>query len=313
MIISKTPYRVSLFGGSTDYASYYENYGSVLIGFALDQYCYVALRATPKLLGYHTKVTYSKTEFVEDNRDIKNNAVRGVLQFLGISTGVEISHMSDLPAQTGIGSSSSFIVGLLKAGHALQGNYPSKKEIAKEAVYIERVLLGEVGGVQDQIWAAYGRDNSIHIDKAGEFEVKPLPISENFREEFLNRSIMVYTGSRNSFDIAKSHEVPDKKEIHRLAKYALLSFYEGDLNSVAKLLGESWEAKKAISGSITTPEVDSIYADLRSGGMLGGKLLGAGGSGFIFGITSEDFDPKVREKYAGRMVPIGIGKGSRIL
>jgi D-glycero-alpha-D-manno-heptose-7-phosphate kinase len=314
MIICKTPYRVSLFGGSTDYANYYEEYGSLLIGFALKQYNYTTIRYTPKLLSYKTKVSYSQTEYVDDNRNIKNNAARGVLEFLGISDAVEITHMSDLPAQTGIGSSSSFIVGLLNAAYSLMGEPTNKEKIAKEAVYIERVLLDEPGGCQDSIWASYGGLNSIHIDKTGEFDVRPLPLSQEFTQKLMDRSIMVYTGnSRQSFDLARSHK-PDKKEIHRLAKYALLSFYECDLNSVARLLGETWEAKKAISDQITTPEVDAIYNDLKSMGMIGGKLLGAGGSGFIFGILSEDFDGMIYTKYGNLMVPVGIDyKGSNIL
>lgn len=314
MIICKTPYRVSLFGGSTDYANYYEENGSLLIGFALNQYNYTSLRYTPKLLNYKTKVSYSRTEYVEDNTQIKNNAVRGVLQFLGISDSVEITHMSDLPAQTGIGSSSSFIVGLLNAAYALMGEPTNKEKIAKEAVYIERVLLDEPGGCQDSIWASYGGLNSIHIDKTGDFNVRPLPLPPQFVDELMSRSIMVYTGnSRQSFDLARSHK-PDKREIHRLAKYALLSFYECDLESVAKLLGESWEAKKAISDNITTPEVDAMYNDLKSMGMIGGKLLGAGGSGFIFGILSKDFDRELITKYGNLMVSVGIDyKGSSLL
>ena len=154
MIISKTPFRVSLFGGSTDYESFYSQNTSLLIGFALDKYCYLLTRKTPKIFNHKSKIMYSSIETVNNNKDIQHNGVRGVLEFLNIKYGLEISHLSDLPSQTGIGSSSSFIVGLLNALYTLKNTDTSKKELAEQAIYIERKLLAESGGVQDQIWAA---------------------------------------------------------------------------------------------------------------------------------------------------------------
>jgi D-glycero-alpha-D-manno-heptose-7-phosphate kinase len=315
MIISKTNFRVSLFGGSTDYLSYYKDHGALLIYFGLDKYAYSAVRRTPEILDYETKVSYSITETVQDNSQIQNNAVRGVLEFLGIKYGMEISYMCDLPAQTGIGSSSSFTVGLLNAIHQMRGDVRSKKELANEATYIERILLKEAGGCQDAIAAAYGGLNSIHIFKHGDFEVRPLPVSEEFVSKMMDRSILIYTGkSRKSYEIAKSHDGKDKSMIHSTAKLALRAFCDQDLDLVAMLLHDSWRSKKEISPLITSPEVDRIYDDLRSDGMIGGKLLGAGGSGFIFGIMEEDTKDRIKEKYKARFVDVGISKvGTEIL
>jgi D-glycero-alpha-D-manno-heptose-7-phosphate kinase len=315
MIISKTNFRVSLFGGSTDYLSYYKSHGALLIYFGLDKYAYAAVRKTPEILDYETKVSYSITETVQDNSQIQNNAVRGVLEFLGIKYGMEISYMCDLPAQTGIGSSSSFTVGLLNAIYTMRGEKKTKKELANEATYIERVLLGEAGGCQDAIAATYGGFNSIHIFKNGDFEVRPLPVSEEFITDMLGRSILIYTGkARKSYEIAQSHDGKEKQIIQSTAKLALQAFCKQDLDLVALLLHDSWRSKKEISPLVTTPEVDKIYDDLRADGMMGGKLLGAGGSGFIFGIMKDGSKDAIREKYKSRFVDVGISRvGTEIL
>ena len=178
MIISKTPFRVSLFGGSTDYESFYSKYGSLLIGFGINKYCYTSVRETPSIFDYLTRISYSKVEIVNDNENIQHNGVRGVLKYLNKHKGYEISHMSDLPSQTGTGSSSSFIVGLL---NCFTRDW-SPKMLAQAAIHVERTLLQEAGGIQDQIWAAYGGMNSVYIGKDGEFCVRPLPVSEEFKQ-----------------------------------------------------------------------------------------------------------------------------------
>jgi D-glycero-alpha-D-manno-heptose-7-phosphate kinase len=290
MIITKTPYRISLFGGSTDYHSYYSLYESLLIGFTIDKYCYVACRKTPNILPYLSKITYSNSETVDDNAKIQHPAVRGCLEFLGINYGVEMLHMGDLPAQTGTGSSSSFVVGLLKAINYINKNSINKYDLANAAIYVERHLLGESGGIQDQIWAAYGGFNSIHIEKNGEFEVKPLPVSEKLKDQFLKRSFLLYTGkTRKSFEIAASHErrgaEEEKHKIKEIAHEAYNCFTGSDIDCIGALLHESWERKRKISDLVCPPDISAIYTDLQDLGMIGGKLLGSGGSGFIFGIA----------------------------
>jgi len=295
MIITKTPFRVSLFGGSTDYPSFYEEEGSVLIGFCIDKYCYISLRKTPSIFPYLSHISYAKAERVENNSDIEHNGVRGVTDYLGITHGIELSHVSDLPAQTGIGSSSSFVVGLLKAFYTLQNKSVSRRELALQAIYIERHLLGEPGGVQDQIWAAYGGFNSIEIDKDGSFAVKPMPVSDLFKKELLERSVLLYTGkTRQSFKIAASHDnklsKKIKKAIMKTTKSAYNSFVTEDIDSIGRLLHEGWERKKEISSSISNSIIDGLYENGLKHGGLGGKLLGTGGSGFLFFILDKGMD-----------------------
>jgi len=316
MIISKTPYRVSLFGGSTDYESFYSCYGSLLIGFTLDKFCYLSTRNTPKILDFNTRIVYSKTELVDSIGQIKHNGVRGVLEYLNLIDNLEITHLCDLPAQTGIGSSSSFIVGLL---HCFQKDW-TNKQLAMAAIEIERNLLKESGGIQDQIWAAYGGMNSIGISKDGTFSVRPLPVSEEFKQEFMSRCVMIYTGkTRKSYKIAESHDQKDaerhKINILKQAQKAYELFEEEDIEGIAECLGESWKNKKKISPLVSTPTVDKMYASLQEDGMIGGKLLGSGGSGFIFGILSKDTDTyKIKEKYKSYYVDINISeKGSVII
>lgn len=319
MVISQTPFRISMFGGSTDYEDYYKQYGSLLIGFTINKYCYTNLRYTPGILDYNTKISYSKTEVVDSNDKIEHNGVRGVLEFLKVRQGVEIVHLSDLPSQTGIGSSSSFIVGLLNSLYSLQGKNVSKKQLAQEAIHIERVLLGEAGGVQDQIWASYGGFNSISLRDDG-FEVKPMPISEEFQQEFFSRAVMIYTGkTRKSFEIAQSHKtstnIEAKHKIKELAFRAYDCFQNSDIDSIARCMHNSWLEKKKVSDLVSNYEVDNIYNGLQADGMIGGKLLGSGGSGFIFGLTDTvESREDIRRKYRGNFIEIGVdNEGSRLI
>ena len=320
MIISKTPLRVSLFGGGSDYKGFYSEYGSRLIGFCIDKYSYISLRRTPAIFPFRSSISYSKTELVSNNRDIQHNGVRGVLEYLNITHGVEISYAGDLPAQTGTGSSSSFIVGLLNSIYALMNKKVSKKQLAEQAIYIERELLSEPGGIQDQIWASYGGINSIEIKKDGDFEVRPLPISREFIDEFIDRSLLIYTGkTRKSFRIANDIGSKDnhqyKKNILDICNNAYDSFLDSDIDKIAYHLGKSWENKKALSSLVCPEHVSSLYSSLQSFGMLGGKLLGAGGSGFIFGVfkTKEDRD-RAKAKYKNKNISFCIDEnGSHVI
>jgi len=318
MIISKTPFRVSLFGGSTDYESYYSKYGSLLVGFTIDKYCYTMVRKTPQILGYKTRVSYSKVEVVNDNSTIEHNGVRGVLEYLKIKYGVEIAHISDIPSQTGTGSSSSFIVGLLNAFYTIQNKKPTKKQLAQEAIYIERKLLNESGGIQDQIWSAYGGFNSIDISKTGDFQVKPLPVSSEFIEDFFSRCVLIYMGkTRKSYKIAKSNDRNNKykENIQKIAHKGYKGFLDQDIDSIAALLDQSWEEKKRVSDLVSSDEIDSRYNELKQNGVIGGKLLGSGGSGFMFGIlgdgvTKSDFKKKYRSNFLDFTVSLN---GSEII
>ena len=320
MIISKTPFRVSLFGGSTDYESYYSEYGSFLIGFTIDKYCYLCVRKTPKIFNYKTKVGYAAIEVVNNNKDIKHDGVRGVLEFLKIKYGLEIAYLGDLPSKAGIGSSSSFVVGLLNALYSLTNKKCTKKCLAEDAIYVERKLLNESGGIQDQIWASYGGLNSIYIERDGSFEVKPLCVSELFIEDFLDRSVMIYTGhDRNSFKIAQSYNQKAsrkyKHDITKIAREARTKFEEKDIDGIGMLLDKSWKCKRNISPLISNTEVDEMYKSLKKDGVIGAKLLGAGGSGFMFGILKHNVDKNsFKKKYRNNYVDFHLDqKGSAII
>ena len=320
MIIAKTPLRVSLFGGGTDYKEFYSENGSLVIGFCVDKYSYVSLRKTPSIFPFKSSVSYSKTELVSRNSDIRHDGVRGVLEYLNINQGLEINYAGDLPAQTGTGSSSSFIVGLLNAIYCLKNKKVSKKELAEQAIQIEREFLAEPGGIQDQIWAAYGGINSIEIDKEGGFEVKPLPISEEFTKELIERSVLIYTGkTRKSFKIANEisslDNVDAKKKILDLSRQAYSSFLDSDIDIIAECLHSSWNEKKKLSPLVCPKNIDKLYEGLREMGMQGGKLLGAGGSGFVFGIfkTKED-KQSAKKRYKSKNINFAIDKnGSQII
>lgn len=297
MIFCKTPYRISLFGGSTDYEYFYSRYGSLLIGFTINQYVYTAMRYNPEILPYAYKIAYSKVEICDSIDKIEHNGVRGVLNFYKNIFGyninrLELNHLSDLPSQTGLGSSSSFIVNIIKSLDMLLGVYPKdKKNLADLAIHIERKLLNEPGGIQDQIFAAYGGGfKSIHIAKNGVFKVAPLPIDDSFTESIIDRSVLIYIGTeRKSFEIASSHslELSHKLDILKIASEAYKAFVYEDIDEIAKLLHSSWLAKKSISNSISNFDVDTLYDTLISNGAIGGKLLGAGGSGFIYAILDK--------------------------
>lgn len=318
MIISKTPFRISLFGGSTDYKSFYSQYGSLLIGFTINKYCYINIRQTPNIFAHQTKISYSQVETVSNNQDIQHNGVRGVFQYLGKMNNdrYELQHLSDLPAQTGTGSSSSFVVGLLNC----LMNSPTKRELATGAIEVERVLLSEPGGIQDQIWAAYGGMNSIEINNEGYFKVKPLAVNDEFISEFFNRSILIYTGKeRQSFKIAKSHDSisaeSNKIKIMQLAYEAYKLFESENITKIASLLHDSWEQKKKISSLISNKKVNDLYESLQNDGMIGGKLLGTGGSGFIFGILQEGVKKDtIKNQYKHYYVDVGLSRqGSEII
>jgi D-glycero-alpha-D-manno-heptose-7-phosphate kinase len=321
MIISKTPFRISLFGGSTDYESFYSKYGSLLVGFAIDKYSYICLRDNPTIFDYQSKISYSKIETIEDNQKIQHNGVRGVLEYLNLMHNrLEISCFNDLPAQTGVGSSSSFIVGLIHAIRHYQKLKPSPKELANSAIHVERKHLKESGGIQDQIWAAYGGLNSIKIAQDGEFHVRPLPVSSDFIQRFIKRCFLVYTGnSRQSFSIASSHDTgsedENKKNILRLANDGYHAFCNESVDDIGSILRESWESKKRISTLVASTYISDMIDVFYDYGMIGGKLIGSGGSGFIFGITKdEDSTQRIKNTFTKNYINFTISNtGSQII
>jgi len=296
VIITKTPYRVSFFGGGTDYPEWFQENGGAVLATSIGYYCYIHGRVLPQFFEYKHRVVWSKIESVNKFDEIEHPVVREALKWMEIDYGIEIHHSGDLPARSGLGSSSSFSVGILHMLHALKGRLSSKEQLAKDAIYLEQVLLKECVGVQDQITAAYGGFNRIDIKSRGNFSVQPLPISGNVIKNFEERILMFYTGiSRYASEVAKEKvnaihkKNPELNEIRKLVDTATDLLSSGnDLDDFGRLLHETWQLKRSLSASIAPSFVDEIYLKARHAGALGGKLLGAGGGGFmIFYVQPE--------------------------
>ena len=306
MIITQTPFRMSFFGGGTDFPSYYREHGGAVISTSFDKYCYVTVRHLPPFFEYKTHLTYSKEEKVSSVADIKHPAIRNAMEWLGMDD-IRLTYESDLPARSGLGTSSSFAVGMLEAFYALKGQYADKRKLADDAIYLERTLCAESGGVQDQIAAAFGGLNRINFSRDG-YSVNPVIISPE-RKQRLNRSLMLFfTGfSRFSSDIQKGTEVSMKdktaqlKEMYGLVDEAEKVLVNADrsLDEFGRLLDYTWKLKRGISGGISTDTIDGQYQKALDAGALGGKLLGAGGGGFLLFYVPEDKQTSVREAMSG--------------
>lgn len=294
MIISQTPFRMSFFGGGTDYPDFYEEYGGSVLSTTFDKYCYLTVRHLPRFFDYTTQITYGKIERVSSIDEIEHPAVREAMRMLDMHELI-IGYDADLPARSGLGTSSSLAVGMLNAFYALKGKYASKRKLAEDAIYLERTLCKESGGIQDQIAAAYGGFNRIDFDKEG-FHVNPVIISRE-RLEKLNENLMLFfTGfSRFSSSIAKKQEKNIKNKIKDLLEMKqLVSEAESILTSktplveFGKLLDYTWRLKRGITNEISTDAIDVIYEKALKTGATGGKILGAGGGGFLLLYVEKD-------------------------
>jgi D-glycero-alpha-D-manno-heptose-7-phosphate kinase len=294
MILVRTPFRISLFGGSTDYNDFYSQHGSFLIGTTINKYIYQSIRGRPRILPNESVITYSQQQVVKNWDEIHNPLIRSILTHRHIINNIEFNSYSDVPSRTGLGGSSAFCVGML---HLLNKLFvvpnQTKRELVKEAIYIERALLREPGGIQDQIWPAYGGLNTIEIQKGGEFLVKPLSVTTEFKEKLQKSMLLIYTDEQREQDtIAKSHEHKDKTTILQMAKEAHRFFLNEDIEQIGRLLYYSWEEKKKISPLITTGKINTIVDEVMRMGAYGVKLLGAGGCGFLLVICN----PKVKHE-----------------
>ena len=294
MIITQTPFRMSFFGGGTDFPDFYKEHGGAVISTSFDKYCYVNVRHLPRFFDYATELSHSKIERVVDVEEIKHPAIREAMKFLDMHE-LRLTYEADLPARSGLGTSSSFAVGMLNAFYALKGKYADKKKLADEAIYLERVLCKESGGIQDQIAAAFGGLNRINFNAEG-YEVKPVIISPE-RKRQLNRNLMLFfTGfSRFSSDIQETtQKALADKEKQLLEMLSLVDDAERiltsktDLNEFGRLLDYTWKLKRGISSQISTGTIDDLYDRGIKAGALGGKLLGAGGGGFLLFYVEED-------------------------
>ena len=311
MIIVKAPFRVSLFGGSTDYKGFYEQYGSFLIGTPIDKYCYISMRYRPDILPKKYLCTYSKYELVDSIEDFKNPLIRETLKYFNINKPIELSSTSDIPSRTGLGGSSSYCVAVSYAIKKLKEENISKKEIINAAIKIEREILKESGGIQDQIWSFAKGFSSIEIKKDGTYNIKSLPITEEFEQELQNSMVLIYTEEqRNNDVIAKSHEddINNKLQILETARKAYKLFEQEDLKGIGELVYEGWLSKERISPYISNGKIKTIIDDVMNMGAYGAKLLGSGGCGFVCVICDPKVKEKIVEKYRESILDFNIDK-----
>jgi D-glycero-alpha-D-manno-heptose-7-phosphate kinase len=324
MIISRTPYRISLFGGGTDYPAWYRGHGGAVIGTTINKYCYVSIRCLPPFFEHRHRIVYSKIELPNTVDEIQHPAVRAVLKETGINSGVEIQHHGDLPARSGMGSSCAFTVGLLHAVRAFQGRMASPRWLADEGTRIEQEVIRENVGSQDQIWAAFGGTNVITFQKDGSYAVHPVVLSPERRRELESHMLLFFTRfTRVASSIAEKTiaRLPKKtRQLNRLRQMVdeAAEVLTNPCRSVAEIgpmLHDSWLIKKDLTEEVSTPLIDMIYESARSAGALGGKLLGAGGGGFMVLIAKPQDHQRIREKLRGFIeVTFQIGSsGSRIV
>lgn len=288
MVITKTPFRMSFFGGGTDIEDYFRENGGAVLSTTFDKYCYVTVRHLPRFFEYKTHLTYSKMEYVNNYKEIQHPAIRNAMDMLDMHE-LRLTYDSDLPARSGLGTSSSFAVGLLNAFYSLKGKYADKKKLADEAIYLERVLCHEAGGWQDQIAASFGGFNRINFSEEG-YKVLPLIISSE-RKKRLNQNLMMFfTGfTRFSSEIQEMNQSEKKssytylKEMQTLTDQAekILVDKRVDLDEFGYLLDQTWKLKRKTGKAVSTDSIDGLYEKGIRAGALGGKLLGAGGGGFL--------------------------------
>lgn len=288
MIITRTPFRMSFFGGGTDIEEYFKEYGGAVLSTTFDKYCYVTVRHLPRFFEHTNEFSYSEIERVMSIEDIRHPAIRNAMKMLDMRE-IHLAYDADLPARSGLGTSSSFAVGMLNAFHALKGKYADKERLAKEAIRLERVLCQEAGGWQDQIAAAYGGLNRINFSDSG-FEVRPVIISPTRKKQLSENLLMFFTGfTRLSAEVQKINHVAAKEKTEQLKRMhclvddaeKILTDKTADLDDFGRLLGYTWQLKRQTGSAISTSNIDTLYEKGLRAGALGGKLLGAGGGGFL--------------------------------
>ena len=318
MIITKTPFRMSFFGGGTDMENYFKENGGAVLSTTFDKYCYVNVRHLPRFFDYSTEISYSKTERVTNIDDIQHPAVRNAMKMLDMHE-IRLTYEADLPARSGLGTSSSFAVGMLNAFYALKGKYADKKKLADEAIYLERVLCQEAGGWQDQIAASFGGFNRINFSAEG-YEVLPVIISPERKKRLNDNLMMFFTGfTRFSSDVQKANSASGSKDKNAMLKemFSLVDDAEkvltdknADLDDFGRLLDHTWKLKRQTGAAVSTNSIDGLYAKGIEAGALGGKLLGAGGGGFLVFYVQPEYQENVRKAMSNLMyIPFEFENG----
>lgn len=322
MVITQTPFRMSFFGGGTDFEGFYKEHGGSVISTTFDKYCFVTVSHLPRFFEYTNQITYSRIERVNDVSEIEHPSAREAMKYLDIRE-IRMTYEADLPARSGLGTSSSFAVGMLNAFYALKGKHVDKTKLAKDAIYVERVLCKESGGVQDQIAVSFGGLNRIDFTAEG-FTVNPIIIPRERKHQLGENLMLFFTGfSRFSSDIAQSQEKATKDKTKELlemlqlvdeAEQVLIS-KETDLQEFGRLLDYTWKLKRGLTEKISNGSIDILYRKAVEAGATGGKLLGAGGGGFLLFYVEKDKQGKVKEALKDLLyVPFEFEEGgTRIL
>ena len=321
MIITQTPFRMSFFGGGTDMESFFKKYGGAVLSTTFDKYCYVNVRHLPRFFEYSTELSYSKTERVIDIQNIEHPAIRNAMKMLNMHE-IRLTYEADLPARSGLGTSSSFAVGMLNAFYALKGEYADKKKLADEAIYLERELCQEAGGWQDQIAASFGGFNRINFNTDGTYDVLPIIISPERKKILNNNLMMFFTGfTRFSSDVQKASastkETRKEKEKRLLEMLSLVDKAENiladrksNLDEFGRMLDHTWNLKKQTGSAVSTNGIDALYDKAMKAGALGGKLLGAGGGGFLVFYVQPDYQDDVKRAMKDLMyIPFSFEDG----
>ena len=306
MIITRTPFRISFFGGGTDYPAWYQEHGGVVLATSIDKYCHISCRYLPPFFEHKHRIVYSIIENVQRVDEIKHPAVRAILDWAGCDDqGLEVHHDGDLPARSGLGSSSSFTVGLIHALLALRGKYITKDDLAAQAIHMEQHIIKENVGSQDQITAAFGGFNRIDFKTNDTFQVSPIILTKDRLHEFQSHLMLCFTGfSRIASEIAKSKIENFKSrgnELNRMTEMVdeaiqILQDTKMPIEEVGRLLHQSWLCKRNLSDKVSTPEIDHLYEEAMRAGAIGGKILGAGGGGFLLLFVRPELQSNVRER-----------------
>jgi len=324
MIITRTPFRISFFGGGTDYPAWYQEHGGVVLATTIDKYCYISCRYLPPFFEHKHRIVYSRIENVRAVDEIEHPAVRAVLGWAGCEQGLEIHHDGDLPARSGLGSSSSFTVGLVHALTALSGRYISKEELARNAIHIEQKIINEAVGSQDQISAAFGGFNRIEFNHDDSFQVSPIVLSKERLAELQSHLMLCFTGfSRIASEVAKStiENIKTREtELTRMKAMVedgirVLQSTQTPIAEFGRLLHEGWTYKRSLSKQVSTPEIDAMYETAIRAGATGGKILGAGGGGFLLMFVPPQLQARVRERL-GHLIHVPFRfetSGSRVV
>lgn len=324
MIITRTPLRISFFGGGTDYPIWYREHGGAVLATTINKCCYITVRRLPPFFEHHSRISYSKVENVRRNGTIEHPSVRECLRFLGIDEGVEVHHVADLPARTGLGTSSAFTVGFLLALYALQDRMRDKHALAADAIHVEQNLIHEAVGAQDQVSAAYGGFNRINFHQDGEIEVERVMAPSGRLTKLEQHLALYFTGfSRTASEIAQEQIKLTSQRQHELSTMlqlvdeaqSIVTSPNRPLEEFGWLLHESWQLKRSLTDKISNARIDEIYEAGRSAGAIGGKLLGAGGGGFMLFFVPPECRRLLRERLKSLLcVPFSFSiKGSHVV